>query len=341
MIETPVYDLTNFRVHFGRLTLKAYTKGEHVLRSEAIVYNTKELNCRRGIDMFGEIVARLAGMAERFCSALDCVDIGFIPDNTLDDLPTPPTSGATRVGGIDLNRPRMHHALAAVLALAAAPNGFNVTQFAEQVHTMTGQTSDSYTTRHAAYDLRKIRGKQLIAKPAGPAATTCHSTPPAPSPPCSPSATTSSPQFWPESAAHDKAANPKFGPRSTVTTKPCGSTCTPCSTTSASPQSSRIDNKLWIPFPQVSSRGLSPPGPAGSGNRNPRRWYSAARCQPNVSGQQMPEEPSRLGPPSSRRRDERCRRRGSLRHDVGRTCRGSAVLTGHEPAARPIRSAMA
>jgi hypothetical protein len=49
MIETPVYDLTNFKVHFGRLTLKAYTKGEHVLRFEAIVHNTKELRCRRGI----------------------------------------------------------------------------------------------------------------------------------------------------------------------------------------------------------------------------------------------------------------------------------------------------
>jgi len=58
MIETPVYDLTNFKVHFGRLTLKAYTKGEHVLRFEAIVHNTKELKCRRGIDMFGEIVTR-------------------------------------------------------------------------------------------------------------------------------------------------------------------------------------------------------------------------------------------------------------------------------------------
>ena len=88
MIETPVYDLTNFKVHFGRLTLKAYTKGEHVLRFEAIVHNTKELKCRRGIDMFGEIVTRLAGMAERFCTALDCVDIGFLPDHTLDELPT-------------------------------------------------------------------------------------------------------------------------------------------------------------------------------------------------------------------------------------------------------------
>lgn len=160
-----MYDLTNFKVHFGRLTLKAYTKGEHVLRFEAIVHNIKELNCRRGIDMFGEIVTRLASMAERSCSALDCVDIGFIAEHTLDELPTPSQIGATRVGGIDLNRPRMHHALAAVLVMAAAPNGFSVTQFAQQVHAMTGQTPDCYTTRHASYDLRKIRGKQLIVKP--------------------------------------------------------------------------------------------------------------------------------------------------------------------------------
>jgi hypothetical protein len=165
MIETPVYDLTNFKVHFGRLTLKAYTKGEHVLRFEAIVHNTKELNCRRGIDMFGEIVNRLAGMAKRFCTALDCVDIGFLPDHTLDELPTPSQIGATRVGGIDLNRARMRSALAAVLALAASPNGFTVTQFAEQVRVMTGQTTNDYSTRHASYDLRKIRGKHLVDKP--------------------------------------------------------------------------------------------------------------------------------------------------------------------------------
>jgi len=38
------------------------------------------------------------------------------------------------------------------------------TQFADKVRAMTGQT-DNYTTRHASYDLRKIRGKQLVDKP--------------------------------------------------------------------------------------------------------------------------------------------------------------------------------
>jgi hypothetical protein len=49
--------------------------------------------------------------------------------------------------------------------LAVAPQGFTVTQFTAQVRAMTGQTPDDYSTRQGAYDLRKLRGKQLVIKP--------------------------------------------------------------------------------------------------------------------------------------------------------------------------------
>ena len=39
MVETPTYDLTVFKVHYGKMTLKIYTKGERVLRTEVIVHN--------------------------------------------------------------------------------------------------------------------------------------------------------------------------------------------------------------------------------------------------------------------------------------------------------------
>src|SRR6266851_563859 len=51
-LETPEYDLTVFKVHFGNLTLKAYTKGERVLRFEAIVHNTRDLRCGRVLARF-------------------------------------------------------------------------------------------------------------------------------------------------------------------------------------------------------------------------------------------------------------------------------------------------
>ena len=116
---------------------------------------------RPGAGEFFEIVTRLAGMVDRFTTMLDCVDIGFIPDGLLDQLPAPSQIGATRVGGVDVNKTRIRAALAAVLALAVAP----VAELTAKVHALTGQTESEYTTRQGAYDLRKLRGKQLVAKP--------------------------------------------------------------------------------------------------------------------------------------------------------------------------------
>jgi len=163
VIENSQYGLTWFRIRFGLLQLKARTKGEHVLRFEATVHNTKELRCRRSLDNFPEITTRLAGMAERFATALDCADVSFLADGTLDELPLPARLGTTRAGGIDLNKPRIRAALAAALTLAAAPHGFTVAELAAKVATMTGHAG--YTIRQGAYDLRKLRGKGLADKP--------------------------------------------------------------------------------------------------------------------------------------------------------------------------------
>lgn len=102
-------------------------------------------------------------MAERFATTLDCADISFIADGTLDELPLPSELGRARVSGVDLNKPRIRAALSAALALTAAPRGFTVAEFTARVQAMTGQAG--YTTRQAAYDLRKLCGKNLIVKP--------------------------------------------------------------------------------------------------------------------------------------------------------------------------------
>jgi hypothetical protein len=166
MIEKPRWDLTLFTVHFGLLTLKGYTKGEHVLRFEAVVHNTKQLRCGRVLDRFGEIMGRLAGMVDRFTTTLDCLDIGFLPDNMLDELPLPSQIGATRVGGTDLNKPRIR---AALTALTAAPGGFTVADLTARVHTITGNTD--YTARHAAMTCANSAAKNSSSNPAEPTAT--------------------------------------------------------------------------------------------------------------------------------------------------------------------------
>ena len=134
-----------------------------MLRFEAVVHNTKALRCGRVLDNFPTIIGKLAAMVDRFTTTLDCVDTTFIGDDLLDRLPAPAQLGATRVGGVDLNKSRIRAALAAVLALSVTSAGFTVAEFTAKVHTMTGDTG--YTIRQAAYDLRKLRGKELITKP--------------------------------------------------------------------------------------------------------------------------------------------------------------------------------
>lgn len=163
-VERPTYDLTVFKLHFGRLTLKAYTKGERVLRFEAVVHNVKDLCCGRELAKFPYIVTRLRGMLDRFLDVLHCVDVSFISDATLDQLPMASQVGNTRIGGIDPNRPRMQRVMAAVLALAPSPRGFTVGQFAARVEEISGQVAGDYGTRRAAYDLKKLRAKNIVAK---------------------------------------------------------------------------------------------------------------------------------------------------------------------------------
>jgi hypothetical protein len=162
VIERPQYGLTIFKVHFGALTLKGYTKGEHVLRFEAVCHNTNALHVGRVLDRFADIVSALAAMLERFCTTLDCVDVAFIPDGILDQLPQPTLIGRTRVGGIDMDKARTRSVLAAIVALTAAPNGFSVADLATKVHAITG--TDTYSARQAAYDIRKLRGHNLVTK---------------------------------------------------------------------------------------------------------------------------------------------------------------------------------
>ena len=164
MVETPAYDVTIFKVHYGKMTLKIYSKGERVLRIEVIVHNTREYRWGLSLPAFPEIAARLKGILERFLDALGCINACFVSDEALEKLPQPAQIGQTKVGGIDLNKPRMRRVAEAVLALSAAPAGFTASDLARQVNSMSGDTESEYGARRAAYDIKKLRAKEMVRK---------------------------------------------------------------------------------------------------------------------------------------------------------------------------------
>jgi hypothetical protein len=163
-VEKPAFDLTIFKLHCGRLTLKIYTKGERVLRIEVVVHNTEELRCGRSLEKFPEIVVQAKNILERFMDALSCIDQCFIADGMLEQLPVPSQVGKTKVGGIDLNKPRMRWVVEAVIALSPSPNGFTASELARQVRALSKQRESDYGARHAAYDLKKLRGKNIVRR---------------------------------------------------------------------------------------------------------------------------------------------------------------------------------
>jgi hypothetical protein len=161
VVERPAYNLTVFKVHFERLTLKSYTKGARVLRVEAIAHHTEDLHCGKQLERWPQIIDRLAKMVGRFTAVLRSVDASWITEDTLETLPQPSRIGHSRVAGIDINQARTRAVIQAVMALALAPRGFRASDLAVKVSEIMGH---SYTPRQAAYDLKKLRAKQIVQR---------------------------------------------------------------------------------------------------------------------------------------------------------------------------------
>jgi hypothetical protein len=164
VLERPVYDLTVFKVHLGKLTVKMYSKGERVLRIEAIAHNTKDLRCGKMIEKFPQITAALRRMVEHFLSVLRYVDVSFIDDGLLESMPSPSYLGNTRVAGIDINKPRMRAVMEAVISLSVGHKGFSVSEVVGKVSNILRNDQLSYCSRQASYDLKKLRAKGFLAK---------------------------------------------------------------------------------------------------------------------------------------------------------------------------------
>ena len=110
------------------------------------------------------MVARLKAVLEKFADALSCIDQCFIADDMLERLPVASRVGKTVVGGIDLNKARMRHVVEALIALSPSANGFTASQIAARVRLLGKLSPLHYGPRHAAYDLKKLRGKHIVQR---------------------------------------------------------------------------------------------------------------------------------------------------------------------------------
>ena len=164
VVDGSTYDLTVLKIHFRRLTLKMYDKGERVLRIEAMAHHIKDLRCGRGLEKLSIMLGKLQRMVVDFLNALCAAHLSFLEGDVLDRLPQPTQHGSRRLAGVDLQKPRMRAGSEAVLALAPQPEGFTSKEVAEKVRALSGGGIPSYPLRQASYDLMKLRGKGLVER---------------------------------------------------------------------------------------------------------------------------------------------------------------------------------
>jgi hypothetical protein len=164
VIERPAYNLTVFKIHFGKLTLKIYDKGDRVLRVEVVAHNVKDLRCGALVEKLPQLLRTMEQYLNNFLNIVQAAHVSFLDEGTFDTLAMPTQRGTQRRAGIDFNKIRMRQVVAAVVALAPKPAGFTVSDLAQKVSEIAGPELPAYNSRHAAYDLSKIRGKSLVQR---------------------------------------------------------------------------------------------------------------------------------------------------------------------------------
>jgi hypothetical protein len=161
-VEARSYDLTVFKVKWGNLTLKIYDKGGRVLRIEVVAHNVKDLRGGRILDKLPELLKRMREMLVRFLGTVQAAHVAFLDEGAFERWSKPTQRGTRRLAGIDLNKARNRHVVDAVVALSTRPGGFTLAQVAEAVQQRAGRPLKAYTSRNAAYDLAKLKGKKLV-----------------------------------------------------------------------------------------------------------------------------------------------------------------------------------
>src|ERR1700757_476715 len=58
----------------------------------------------------------------------------------------------------------MRRVIEALLASSSSPNGFTASEVAARVRALSKQNPLQYGPRHAAYDLKKLRGKHIVRR---------------------------------------------------------------------------------------------------------------------------------------------------------------------------------
>jgi hypothetical protein len=152
---------TVLRIKHHSSTLKLYDKYTRILRNECVCNDPTRFGVGKLLTNFSELRARMTATLTRFLQMQHAVLDSTLDRGQLAALAKTSELGRSRVPGIRLENERILQVLHVASRIGSDPRGFSATQLRELVASRSGQP---YTASQAAYDLRKLRAKGIVAQ---------------------------------------------------------------------------------------------------------------------------------------------------------------------------------
>jgi hypothetical protein len=143
--------------------IKQYFKEHRALRTETVICDTRDFGIGRRVTAENWKALRAVGEAanQRLCDA-QAADARPAPDVvTFAEVTRPSTIDGQHAPGLRFGDPRVMAVLAAVVGFTHVLAGFDNPTLVQLV---TAQLDGPYTSRHATYDLRRLKRKGLIVR---------------------------------------------------------------------------------------------------------------------------------------------------------------------------------
>jgi len=153
--------LTVLKARYGKSLLRQYNNHGTTFRTEGVTNDTRELGVGKSIENLEELRRSLLALIARFQAAQTPAVATVMNRGELAALAEPGRVNDIPTAGIKLENERILAVIAALPRLANVPEGFRARELCPIVEEILGRP---YTRAQATYDLRKLRGKDLVQR---------------------------------------------------------------------------------------------------------------------------------------------------------------------------------
>jgi len=153
-----------FRAYFKNAFLKQYEKFSTFLRNELVSNNLVDFRLKKGLDHLHAVRERFQDITDRF-AGFQAQWLNVHADfPLLQRLALPITVGAVRYPGIKIHDPRVIRLLEVLLHGGTHIGGWTAKQIHHAILTTFGLSEDAYRLNQLRYDLRKLKGHDLLQR---------------------------------------------------------------------------------------------------------------------------------------------------------------------------------